>query len=62
MLKGKEFYYVGSFKKGLRDGKGKLVALDMDGIPEYEYEGEWKRGIKQGEGNRDFPDWSSLNR
>lgn len=35
----------------MREGRGKLVAMDKDGIPEYEYEGAWKRDRRQGEGN-----------
>lgn len=50
VLKGKGFYFAGGFKKKLREGKGKLVVMDKDGIPSYEYEGQWKRDKRDGEG------------
>ncbi|MFT4736476.1 MAG: hypothetical protein ACI8QD_002077 [Cyclobacteriaceae bacterium] len=47
--------YIGSFKKGFPDGKGKITYLDGSS-----YEGMWNRGDREGEGNMFFPSDSIL--
>ena len=39
-------YYVGSFKKGGENGKGKLFGKDR----KIKYEGDWANGVKEGNG------------